>query len=63
MNIFRLLGEGNNLVAAAVKTRGFLMDVLTRAADFSHLASILILLQKMKSSSVCFRIEPPRFRR
>jgi hypothetical protein len=26
-----------------------------RAADFSHLLSILILLQKMKSSSVCIR--------
>lgn len=31
-------------------------DILTIEADFSHLASIFMLLQKMKTSSVCFAI-------
>lgn len=45
MNIFRLLGK------PFLKPHCF--AELTRTADFSHLASIFILLQKMKTSSVC----------
>jgi len=46
MNIFRLLGKRSS--------KAHYFAELTSAADFSHLASIFILLQKMKSSSVRF---------
>lgn len=35
--------------------RGHQADKERTTADFSHLASIFILLQKMRSSSVCYR--------
>ncbi len=44
MNIFRLLGECGQIAGTSGPD-----DLL---ADFSHLASIFVLLQKMKSSSV-----------
>jgi hypothetical protein len=57
MNIFRILGEFVQLPAHAVGSRRtrpqYLVAMLIYApGDLSHLFSILILLHKMKTSSV-----------